>query len=211
VPPQPQYVPPQPQYIPPQPQYVPPQPQYAPQEPQFVPPQLPPLPAQAQYTISEERRGMPGWMVALMAAALLGGLLYVAYKYLLPGHNTATASQTAGAEKAVVPGSTSSHPYAKFLEVSALRLAEEKGKPKLMYTVVNHSGGELAGVELKITLRPTTAKPEDAPIATFVSKVGSLGPYEAKDMSTIIETKERAYELPDWQFLHADFDVTAPK
>lgn len=190
--------------FPPQATYAPPPP------PAYAAPPQQALP-QPQYTIAEAKSGLPGWLIAVLAAAVLGGALYLAYTYLLPGHRGSASAPGVAAEKAVPAGAATAHPYGKFIEVAALRLSEEKGKPKLMYAVVNHSSGELAGVELRISLRPTTAKPEDAAIATFTAKVGSIGPYEAKEMSTPIETKERAYELPDWQFLRADFEITSPK
>ncbi|MBI3279211.1 MAG: hypothetical protein HYZ57_05140 [Acidobacteria bacterium] len=35
--------------------------------------------------------------------------------------------------------------------------------------------------------------------------------YESKDLSTTLKTQLRAYELPDWQFVKADFAVLEPK
>ena len=32
-----------------------------------------------------------------------------------------------------------------------------------------------------------------------------------KPVSVDVPTKLRVYELPDWQFLRADFDLTEPK
>ena len=43
-----------------------------------------------------------------------------------------------------------------------------------------------------------------------MAKVPSLGPLEIKDISAKVTTKLRIYELPDWQFMRADFDITSP-
>jgi hypothetical protein len=41
-------------------------------------------------------------------------------------------------------------------------------------------------------------------------KVAALGPYEAKEVETTVKSALRAYELPDWQFLRAEFEITSP-
>jgi hypothetical protein len=40
--------------------------------------------------------------------------------------------------------------------------------------------------------------------------VASLGPQENKDVTVTVPTKLRLYELPDWQFLRAQFEITSP-
>jgi len=77
--------------------------------------------------------------------------------------------------------------------------------------VVNHSEADIGDISLLVNLRPTTAKPEDPPLVTFEAKVPSLGPEDLKQVTVDVPTKLRAYELPDWQFLKADFQVTSPK
>jgi hypothetical protein len=41
--------------------------------------------------------------------------------------------------------------------------------------------------------------------------VASLGPYESKEMSGALSTKLRVYELPDWQNLTAEIQITSPQ
>jgi hypothetical protein len=40
--------------------------------------------------------------------------------------------------------------------------------------------------------------------------VDSLGPLQNKDVSVTVPTTMRVYELPDWQFLRGQFEITAP-
>lgn len=229
-PPQPQAPPPQPQYqSPPQPQYppsqyqappaqtqyqAPPQPQYAPPPsppqyqapPQYQPP--PPPPPQPQYVIAEPKRGMPGWAVMLLVAAVLGGAFYGIYKYT--AHDAGDASPAAQIEKAA-PAGAGVHPYAKSLEITGLRLYEDDRKRVVLrYVVVNHSMAAMPGVELSVALTTTTAAAGDPPIAVIAGKVGNLDPHGTKEMEAVVQTKLRVYELPDWQFLKTTFDVTAP-
>jgi hypothetical protein len=44
----------------------------------------------------------------------------------------------------------------------------------------------------------------------FDAKVPSLGPEEIQDVTATAATKLRIYELPDWQFIKAEFEITSP-
>jgi hypothetical protein len=81
---------------------------------------------------------------------------------------------------------------------------------KITFGVVNHSDADIGDLGLHVKLVTSAAKPEDPPIAEFDAKVPSLGPQENKDVSVIVPTKLRIYELPDWQFLRAQFEITSP-
>lgn len=120
------------------------------------------------------------------------------------------------AAKAGAPGSTvtafaAKHPLGKYLELSGYRLAEKgAGKLAVKFVVVNHSEADIGDLTLKIRLVTTAAKPEDPPITEFEAKVASLGPQEIKDVSAMANTKLRIYELPDWQFIRAEVEITVP-
>jgi hypothetical protein len=96
--------------------------------------------------------------------------------------------------------------------VVGIRLSESgAGKLKIRFAVVNHSDADLGELTLKVRLLATAAKPEDPPIAAFESKIPALGPQEIQDVAATVPTKLRVYELPDWQFLKVDFDITSPE
>jgi hypothetical protein len=102
------------------------------------------------------------------------------------------------------------HPLAKYIELAGIRMEEGgSGKLKVTIGVVNHSQADLGDVAFKIKLTTTAAKPEDPPIAEFDGKVASLGPLEMKDMTANVPTKLRLYELPDWQFLRVQYEITS--
>jgi len=48
-------------------------------------------------------------------------------------------------------------------------------------------------------------------LITFPATVSKLGPSELKNVAVQVPTKLRVYELPDWQFLKADFQITEPQ
>jgi hypothetical protein len=105
---------------------------------------------------------------------------------------------------------TSKHRYAKLIELAGFRVTEKSpGHLEVRFGAVNHSIADLGEIELTVNLKARTAKEEEPPFASFPCKV-SLGPLEWKDVVVDIPTKLRVYELPDWQFIRATFDITAP-
>ena len=187
-----------------------------PPEERSAAPAAPPLPPPARPTRpAPPRAALPGWLVAVLVAAVLVGLGAGAYFYLLPSSKTASLAprQPAPFEapSSLPSPKAKAHPLAKFIEIAGLRVTEDlKQKAQIKFLVVNHSGAELGDLTLAITLKPSIAKPEDKPVAVFTVKVASLRPYEARELETSVKSELRAYELPDWQFLRAEFEITAP-
>jgi len=117
-----------------------------------------------------------------------------------------------GAELQGVPPAASKNPAAKYIELVGFRVNEKgPGKLEVRFGVVNHSEADLGDLAMDINLRTTTSKPSDPPLCSFSAKVGAVGPEELKPVSATIPTKLRVYELPDWQYLKADFQITEPK
>ena len=124
--------------------------------------------------------------------------------------SSSTEKAAPAARPAVVVASK--NPVAKYIELVGFRITERNpGKLHVEFGVVNHSEADIGDIALEINLRPTTAKPGDEPLVTFAAKVPALGPEELKQASVEVPTKLRAYELPDWQFLKSDFQITEPK
>jgi len=105
-----------------------------------------------------------------------------------------------------------SNPVAKYVELVGFRINEmSPGHLRIQFGVVNHSEADIGDVKMTVNLSTTAAKPEDPPLITFPAAVSKLGPSELKDVSAEVPTKLRVYELPDWQFLKADFQITEPQ
>jgi hypothetical protein len=105
-----------------------------------------------------------------------------------------------------------SNPVAKYLELVGFRINERKpGQLQIQFAVANHSEADIGDVKITVNLGTTAAKPGEAPIITFPASVSKLGPSDLKDVTVDVPTKLRVYELPDWQFLKADFQITEPQ
>ncbi len=156
------------------------------------------------------RGGIPGWAIGVGFAVGLAAVLYVLFTYVLPKKTdtASTAGSTATAESAApVAGAAGKkpHPLAKFLEVVGIRWVEDaKQKAKIQFIVVNHSAADLPELKMLISVKAGGKVLFDVPFT-----VSSIGPYESKEFSTPIQTALKGYELPDWQFVKADFEITS--
>lgn len=107
--------------------------------------------------------------------------------------------------------STGKHPLDKYIELAGFRLSESgAGKLKVKFAAINHSEADLGELTVKVRLVTSAAKQGDPPITEFEAKIPALGPEETQTISATANTKLRLYELPDWQYLRADFDITSP-
>ena len=103
------------------------------------------------------------------------------------------------------------HPYSKNLELGGFRISESKGGSlRVKFNVVNHSQADLGDIDMEVTLAPAGSKPENPPICVLKVKVSGLGPEESKAVEATTATKLRVYELPDWQYIRAVYEITAP-
>lgn len=105
-----------------------------------------------------------------------------------------------------------SHPLAKHIELAGFRLSEKgQGKLAVQFSVVNHSNADIADLGMNVTLHPVPQGAAEEPgFCTFSAKLNSLGPREMKDSTAECPTTLRIYELPDWQFIRATFQLTSP-
>lgn len=157
------------------------------------------------------RRGVPAWAITLLVAAGLiagGGALIWRVK-----RSQASAKPEFKTSQPAAPGvARNPHPLAKYVEVTGLRVSEDaKRNVNVKMLVVNHSLAEIPAMELKVELRPATATEEGPPLCSFSAKIPSLTGHSSAEVSTTAKTNLRAYELPDWQFLKADYEIVSPK
>lgn len=104
------------------------------------------------------------------------------------------------------------NPYAKYIELVGIRVLEKSpGHLEVRLGVVNHSEADLGEVKMNVSLRTTAADPGDPPLVSFEVKIPSLGASELKPVTIDVPTKLRVYELPDWQYVKADFQLTEPQ
>ncbi len=157
---------------------------------------------------------LPAWLMSIVFAILFVGLgagAYFGIKYFSGSSEATTGGPPTAAAKAPASTSAKASALQKYVEVVGLRLTEEANKkPQVRFVVVNHSGAEIADLAANVNLWARTAKSDEEAVGTFTFKIASLGPYETKEMSGPLNTKLRVYELPDWQNLVPEVQITSP-
>lgn len=140
-----------------------------------------------------------------------GFAILAVYLSSCSGSGTKQPSDTAAPRPRLVQPA-SQNPVAKYLELAGFRLDEKgAGKLQLQFAVINHSDADIGNITLQVNVRAKTAGAKDQPLFSFPANVPDLGPEELKQVTVTVPTKLRVYELPDWQFITADFTVTSPK
>ena len=143
----------------------------------------------------------------------LGWLLLFAF---LAGCSSPSSNKAAPSNAPVLPlhfvATNTSNPVAKYVELVGFRINEKSpGHLEIQFGVVNHSEADIGDLKMTVNLGTTAAKPGDPPLISFPAMVPKLGPSDLKDVTVQVPTKLRVYELPDWQFLKADFQITDPQ
>ena len=147
--------------------------------------------------------GLPSWLIAILSIA---GVALIGYGVILfTRSQNGVAAETAAVTETARPSGDPS-PVAKFVEVVGFRIVESKQQVQLKFIIVNHSAGEIAPFDLELQVRAKNAKADEA-LFTVKTPVSGMLPYEAKDMTIPVKTSLRAYELPDWQFITATFQI----
>jgi hypothetical protein len=165
---------------------------------------------QAQAHWPAQKQGPPAWLVgggvAIALLLVLGGLYY----YMQPSPGKPDAGEKAPPASAAV-ADKATHPFQKYVEVVGIRIVTQQNKPVAKVVLVNHSAAEINGLEANVTLWASTKRSEEDSIGTFKIKVASLAPNGSADASAPLNTKLKTYELPDWQNLTAELQITSPK
>jgi len=189
---------------PPPPAYAPPTyapPTYAP--PTYAVPQPPVV-----YGPPPRRPGIPTWLLTLLFAFAFLGL--GAGVYWSVGYMRTRSGPTSTVESPAARPGAVTNPLQKYVEVSGLRFNQDaKQKTIVTFLLVNHSQADLSGLAGNVTVWGRTQKSEEDAQGTF-SFTANLGPFESKELTAPLTTKLKIYELPDWQNVTTDLQITAP-
>ena len=99
----------------------------------------------------------------------------------------------------------------KYIEISGVRFTEDAKKNLVVkFMVTNHSDADIQGLAGNATIWARTQKSEEDSVGTF-SFSGDIPPQGTKELSAPLTTKLKVYELPDWQNVTTDVQITAPQ
>jgi len=152
---------------------------------------------------------MPTWLLTVVFIVILAGVVYGAY-LLVGSHGAAGSAPAATVESpAAKPGAKTS-PYQKYIEIAGVRFIEDaKKKPAVTFIIINHSSAEIEQLAGNVTVWGRTRTSEEEAAGTFSFKT-KLGANQSKEMTEPLTTKLKFYELPDWQNVSTDIQITVP-
>jgi hypothetical protein len=155
--------------------------------------------------------GLPTWIVSLVIATSLFLAIGVAMQYLATNHEAKAAVVPAPAPAAAsAPAAPAfeQHPFARFIEVTGLRVvADMNHRSQVQYIVVNHSATQLSGMTIHIAVRSSVEPASSKPLFTVSAVVPSLGPHQSKEIRTDLDSELRNSAIPDWEYLRTEVHV----
>lgn len=102
------------------------------------------------------------------------------------------------------------NPIQKNVEVVGIRLTQDaKKRPQAKFVVVNHGNTEVEDATANVTLWASTSRSEEDSVGTFTFDMKNLAPNSAKEITVLMKTKLKIYELPDWQNLTAEVQIVS--
>jgi hypothetical protein len=192
---------------PPAPSYAPP-----PVAPAYEPPRslayAPPAPAPPARSHAAGPV-LPTWLLAVLFAFAFFGVI-AGIHWLIESRGQ--TSSIAIAENPAAKAGANANPFQKFIELSGVRFQEDpkhKDATLVKFVVVNHADTEIPGLSANVSVWGRTHKSGEEAQGTFAFTT-NMAPFETKEVTVPLTTKLKIYELPDWQYLNLDLQITAP-
>jgi hypothetical protein len=156
--------------------------------------------------------GLPTWLLTvLFALAFLGLVLGINWGIGYLRNPSQAAAPPPQVESPAAKPVAKSSPLQKYVEISGIRWGEDaKKRIVVKFTITNHSDADLAGLTGNVTVWGRTQKSEEDAAGTFTI-TANVGPEASQEVSAVLNTKLKIYELPDWQNINADLQITSPQ
>lgn len=180
-----------------------------PQPPAPAPPSRATPPAKIS---ARQRRRIPTWLMSVLFALAFIAIGLAAYwgvnrfrRHDGSGQQSGLAFENPGQAK------KSQHPLQRYIEVAGVRfLQDPKKRTEVRFVLVNHSPDDITDLAGTVTIWGRTQKSDEEAVGTFAFKVPRIAAWESKEMSAVVDTALRVYELPDWQNITAEVQLTGP-
>jgi hypothetical protein len=154
---------------------------------------------------------MPGWLLTIVFAFAFVGLaasVYWGVNYY-KGRNQGGGPMASTPESAA-PKGAKTHPLQKYLEIAGMRFVGDKKKTEARFLLINHAEAEISGLAGTVTVWGRTQRSEEDAVGTIAFKIAEIGPNQSREVTAPLATKLKIYELPDWQNVTVDVQITAP-
>lgn len=177
------------------------------------PPAVPSPPPAAPRAAPPPRGGLPTWLMSILfALAFIGlglGVYWLIGYYRNP--DRAPAQPAIAFETPSAKGKAKPNPVQQYIEVTGVRFIQNARKQtEARFLVVNHSPDLLSDIAGTVVIWGRTQKSDEESVGSFGFKLPTIGPWESKELSAPVNTRLRVYELPDWQNITAEVQLTNP-
>ncbi len=149
------------------------------------------------------------FLVALLGIGLGLGVHYLYVSYMHPPEADADVAEDSApaSTPAAAVASSPGNGFTKSMEVTGFRIVvDPTRKTEIHYIVVNHSGVRFPDAKVSVTLYSTDARVGQPPLCHFSFAVPNLGPFEAKEMVSSLESSP-AGNPPEWRDLRAEVSI----
>jgi hypothetical protein len=172
-----------------------------------------PQPYPPPQAYAPRRSGLPTWLMAVLFALAFVGLGAGIY-WIVGGFKGRTPTAPAATvESPAAKVGAKTNPLQRYIEVAGVRFLEDpkkKGVVLARFILINHSDADLTGLAGNVTVWGRTQKSEEDAEGTFSFNT-DIGANVSKELTVPLETKRKIYELPDWQNVATDVQITAPQ
>jgi hypothetical protein len=149
---------------------------------------------------------MPTWLMAMLFAlgfVAVGGGVFWFINYQRSQKPSAVVESPAAK-----PGAKQ-NPLQKFIEVTGVRFGGSSKGVTITFVLVNHSDSDLVGLAGNATIWGRTQKSEEDAVGTVAFQT-SMGAQTSKELTLPFTTKHKVVEMPDWQNVTVDVQITSP-
>jgi len=157
-----------------------------------------------------QQGGLPTWLMTILFAFAFFGLVAGVY-WIVGAARGNNPKPSAAVESPAAKPNAKTSPYQKYIEISGVRfLSDAKKKPEARFVITNHSNADLLGLGGNVTVWGRTRNSEEDAAGTFTFNT-DLKAFESKEVTAPLNTKLKIYELPDWQNVSTDVQITSPQ
>ena len=159
------------------------------------------------------RGSLPTWLMSILFALAFIGLALGVYWLIgyFRNRDRGPAQPAVAFETPAAKGKAKPNPVQKYIEVTGVRFVQNaKKQTEARFLVVNHSPDLLSDLAGTVVIWGRTQKSDEESVGTFGFKLPTIGPWESKELSAPVNTKLRVYELPDWQNITAEVQLSNP-
>jgi hypothetical protein len=149
-------------------------------------------------------------LTVVFALAFVGLVFGIYWIVQVARGSSQTGTPSTTVESPAAKSGAKTNPLQRYIEVAGVRFVQDaKKKTMAKFLLINHSEADLPGLAGNVTIWGRTQKSEEDAEGSF-SFTTNLGPLESKDLSAPVASKLQIYEMPDWQNVTLDLQITAP-